>query len=337
MPQDTTGWFDQAASDELDDTWQARHNASITPPSAPGITPWAYSRRAEQGVPELAAGLRLRPRPFRRPRATGTASMPWVSRIPISSRNGWSAMAGRRTGTPVERRQASASATRPASPRAYRRRPLHARFRIILPVASVDYGKLSVEGAYVPGGKGFGNVDAVLWLKWRTDSKSLFGWNSHENSRRRFRRPRACAGLAPGAGTGPAEGLCGARAMPARRAKPELENLPLTDIDALADLRRRRKTSTLTVVGPEAPLAAGIVDVFRARGLRIFGPTQAAAQLESSKDFAKRFMARHGIPTAKFADLRRRRRRRTPTSMPRARRSSSRPTAWPPARAWSSR
>lgn len=54
----------------------------------------------------------------------------------------------------------------------------------------------------------------------------------------------------------------------------------------------------LTVVGPEAPLAAGIVDVFRAHGLKIFGPTQAAAQLESSKDFAKAFMVRHQIPTA---------------------------------------
>ena len=56
----------------------------------------------------------------------------------------------------------------------------------------------------------------------------------------------------------------------------------------------------LTVVGPEAPLAAGIVDLFRQRGLRIFGPTQAAAQLESSKNFAKRFMTRHKIPTAAF-------------------------------------
>jgi phosphoribosylamine---glycine ligase len=54
-----------------------------------------------------------------------------------------------------------------------------------------------------------------------------------------------------------------------------------------------------TVVGPEGPLAAGVVDAFRAEGLRIFGPTRAAAQLESSKDFAKRFMARHGIPTAR--------------------------------------
>ncbi len=56
----------------------------------------------------------------------------------------------------------------------------------------------------------------------------------------------------------------------------------------------------LTVVGPEAPLAAGVVDEFRAKGLRIFGPTKAAAQLESSKAFSKAFMARHGIPTAEF-------------------------------------
>ena len=55
-----------------------------------------------------------------------------------------------------------------------------------------------------------------------------------------------------------------------------------------------------TVVGPEGPLAAGVVDAFRAEGLRIFGPSKAAAQLEASKDFAKRFMARHGIPTARY-------------------------------------
>jgi phosphoribosylamine---glycine ligase len=82
--------------------------------------------------------------------------------------------------------------------------------------------------------------------------------------------------------------------------EPELENLPLTDIQALADYAEKESIH-LTLVGPEGPLAAGIVDAFRARGLRIFGPTQAAAQLESSKDFAKRFMARHGIPTAEFA------------------------------------
>jgi len=76
-----------------------------------------------------------------------------------------------------------------------------------------------------------------------------------------------------------------------------LVNLPITDVKALADFAESNKI-TLTVVGPEAPLAAGVVDEFRARGLRIFGPTQKAAQLESSKAFAKDFMKRHGIPTA---------------------------------------
>ncbi|MDR2239886.1 MAG: phosphoribosylamine--glycine ligase [Zoogloeaceae bacterium] len=78
-----------------------------------------------------------------------------------------------------------------------------------------------------------------------------------------------------------------------------LENLPLTDIDALADFAEREPIQ-LTVVGPEAPLAAGVVNVFRARNLPVFGPTREAAQLESSKDFAKRFMQRHRIPTAAF-------------------------------------
>jgi phosphoribosylamine--glycine ligase len=73
-------------------------------------------------------------------------------------------------------------------------------------------------------------------------------------------------------------------------ADPALRNLPLTGIDELADFAEREKIA-LTVVGPEAPLAAGVVDRFRARGLRIFGPTQAAARLESSKDFAKSFKA----------------------------------------------
>ncbi len=81
---------------------------------------------------------------------------------------------------------------------------------------------------------------------------------------------------------------------------PRLKNLPLTDPNELADFCQAEKIA-LTVVGPEVPLAAGVVDVFRARGLRIFGPTQAAAQLESSKAFAKDFMQRHGIPTALYA------------------------------------
>ena len=79
----------------------------------------------------------------------------------------------------------------------------------------------------------------------------------------------------------------------------ELTNINITDPEALADFAEREKIH-LTVVGPEAPLAAGVVNVFRARGLKVFGPTKEAAQLESSKDFAKRFMARHKIPTAAF-------------------------------------
>jgi len=78
-----------------------------------------------------------------------------------------------------------------------------------------------------------------------------------------------------------------------------LKNIPITDINELAEFALTEKIG-LTVVGPETPLAAGIVDVFRARGMKIFGPTQAAAQLESSKDFAKAFMHRHAIPTARY-------------------------------------
>jgi len=81
--------------------------------------------------------------------------------------------------------------------------------------------------------------------------------------------------------------------------EPGVENVAVTDLAALADFAEREKIY-LTVVGPEAPLAAGAVDLFRGRGLRIFGPTRAAAQLESSKDFAKRFLERHGIPTAAY-------------------------------------
>ena len=81
---------------------------------------------------------------------------------------------------------------------------------------------------------------------------------------------------------------------------PTLVNVPITDLAALADFAAQEKIG-LTVVGPEAPLAAGVVDLFRSRDLRIFGPTRSAAQLESSKAFAKDFMQRHGIPTARYA------------------------------------
>jgi len=85
----------------------------------------------------------------------------------------------------------------------------------------------------------------------------------------------------------------------AKQTTAGIQNLPISDLQDLADFAKREKIQ-LTVVGPEAPLAAGIVDVFRENGLRIFGPTQLAAQLESSKDFSKAFMKRHGIPTADY-------------------------------------
>ena len=80
---------------------------------------------------------------------------------------------------------------------------------------------------------------------------------------------------------------------------PRLSNVALNSIPELVVFAREQNIA-FTVVGPEAPLAAGVVDAFRAAGLRIFGPTQYAAQLESSKDFAKAFMQRHGIPTAGY-------------------------------------
>ncbi|KDB10046.1 Phosphoribosylamine--glycine ligase [Burkholderia sp. lig30] len=78
-----------------------------------------------------------------------------------------------------------------------------------------------------------------------------------------------------------------------------LKNVDITSLDALADFAEAEGVA-FTLVGPEAPLAAGIVNLFRARGLKVFGPTREAAQLESSKDFAKAFMKRHGIPTADY-------------------------------------
>ena len=78
-----------------------------------------------------------------------------------------------------------------------------------------------------------------------------------------------------------------------------LFNVDITSIPDLVAFAKREDIHA-TVVGPEAPLAAGVVDAFRDADLRIFGPTRKAAQLESSKDFAKRFMQRHGIPTARY-------------------------------------
>jgi phosphoribosylamine--glycine ligase len=95
-----------------------------------------------------------------------------------------------------------------------------------------------------------------------------------------------CVFVAPGnAGTAREEGVT---------------NVPLTTVAEWVDFARREGIG-LTVVGPEAPLAEGVVDAFRAAGLRIFGPTASAARLESSKEFAKAFMQRHRIPTAPYA------------------------------------
>ena len=77
-------------------------------------------------------------------------------------------------------------------------------------------------------------------------------------------------------------------------------NVPISSVQDLLEFAQKEQIQ-LTVVGPEAPLSQGVVDVFRANGLKIFGPTKAAAQLESSKDFAKAFMVRHNIPTAAYA------------------------------------
>ncbi|NOU24324.1 MAG: phosphoribosylamine--glycine ligase [Methylotenera sp.] len=81
---------------------------------------------------------------------------------------------------------------------------------------------------------------------------------------------------------------------------PDMLNVPITSVPDLLAFAQKEQIH-LTIVGPEAPLSQGVVDAFRAAGLRIFGPTKAAAQLESSKDFAKAFMVRHKIPTAAYA------------------------------------
>ena len=81
---------------------------------------------------------------------------------------------------------------------------------------------------------------------------------------------------------------------------PDMMNVPISNVKDLLEFAQKEQIY-ITIVGPEAPLSQGVVDVFRANGLKIFGPTKAAAQLESSKDFAKAFMLRHGIPTAAYA------------------------------------
>ena len=104
----------------------------------------------------------------------------------------------------------------------------------------------------------------------------------------------------------------------------------LKSLDSILEIANRVHPD-LTVVGPELPLMVGVVDEFRRRGLPIFGPTQAAAQLEGSKSFAKSFMQRFRIPTARYAVCTKMKRSRTPSAtfpIP----SWSRPTGWQPAK-----
>jgi len=82
-------------------------------------------------------------------------------------------------------------------------------------------------------------------------------------------------------------------------ADNRLKNVAITDLHELAEVAKNEHIG-ITLVGPEVPLAGGVVNLFREQGLKIFGPTKEAAQLESSKDFAKAFMQRHGIPTANY-------------------------------------
>jgi phosphoribosylamine--glycine ligase len=81
---------------------------------------------------------------------------------------------------------------------------------------------------------------------------------------------------------------------------PDMVNVPISSVQDLLEFAQKEQIN-LTIVGPEAPLSMGVVDAFRAAGLKIFGPTKAAAQLEGSKDYAKAFMMRHNIPTAAYA------------------------------------
>jgi phosphoribosylamine--glycine ligase len=139
------------------------------------------------------------------------------------------------------------------------------------------------------------DLESVCWRGARDFHKAKImkllvigsGGREHALAWRLVQNPNVqCVYVAPGnAGTAHEDGLV---------------NVNLTTIGELLKFAQDEKIH-LTIVGPEAPLAAGVVDAFQAAGLKIFGPTQRAAQLESSKDFAKQFMVRHKIPTAKYA------------------------------------
>ena len=178
---------------------------------------------------------------------------------------------------------------------------------------------------------------STAW-RWCSPACATSGTDAHESSDHRRRRSRTCAGLEVRAVAAGRRGVSSRPATPAPRAKPRCRNVAVAadDIEALATLASDEDIG-LTIVGPEAPLVAGIVDRFEARDCRCFGPSAAAAQLEGSKAFTKDFLARHNIPTAAYAELHRAGTGAAPIFARRARRSSSRPTASRPAKASSLR
>ena len=125
----------------------------------------------------------------------------------------------------------------------------------------------------------------------------IFRGTTHESPRHRQRRPRARPGLEAGPIAARQQVFC-ARATPAPPRRRQCAHR----VNEFDDLLRfaKKEDIGLTVVGPEEPLAAGIVDAFQAQGLRIFGPTKAAAQIEASKVFAKKLMRHADVPTAEF-------------------------------------
>ena len=128
----------------------------------------------------------------------------------------------------------------------------------------------------------------------------LSGELPHESPRHRQGRPRARPGLEAGPIAAGAAGLL----RPATPAPPSTASTcPSSRIRAISETSsasQRRKPSSLTVVGPEEPLAQGIVDAFQKEGLKVFGPSNEAAQLEASKVFAKQLMRHADVPTAEF-------------------------------------
>ena len=167
-------------------------------------------------------------------------------------------------------------------------------------------------------------------------SRLRSGSASHEHPPPRLGRARACAGLEDRGEPAGRPALSARRAMPASRANASCVALDLADHAAVIAFCRAQKID-LVVVGPEAPLCAGIVDDLAAAGIKAFGPSKAAARLEGSKGFTKDLCKANNIPTAAYERFTDAGAGQGLCAQRRARRSWSRPTGSPPARASSSR